>query len=135
MGSFTLGFVGEGKKGPQSRWTMNPYVFDNDYYKELILGNDSPYVKTGADLKLMETPDLKMWVENYAEDSELFFKNYAKAHVKLSERTYDSLYSEFTNSTREDGFQEIPLYRIFIDASRGILNGDPETEQWADENI
>lgn len=31
-GTQTLGFRGELKKGPQSRWTMNPYVFDNTYF-------------------------------------------------------------------------------------------------------
>jgi hypothetical protein len=32
MGSFTIGFNGEEKKGPQTRWCMNPYVFDNTYF-------------------------------------------------------------------------------------------------------
>ena len=32
MGSFTIGFNGEDKKGPSTRWCMNPYVFDNTYY-------------------------------------------------------------------------------------------------------
>ena len=37
MGQFTIGFCGEDKKGPQTRWNLNPYVFDNAYYQELIL--------------------------------------------------------------------------------------------------
>ncbi len=32
MGSFTIGFSGEEKKGPNTRWCMNPYVFDNTYF-------------------------------------------------------------------------------------------------------
>ena len=32
MGSFTLGFCGEEKKGYHTRWCMNPYVFDNTYF-------------------------------------------------------------------------------------------------------
>jgi hypothetical protein len=32
-GTQTLGFKGELKKGHQSRWTMNPYVFDNTYFQ------------------------------------------------------------------------------------------------------
>lgn len=32
MGSFTLGFCGDDKKGPHTRWCMNPYVFDNTYF-------------------------------------------------------------------------------------------------------
>lgn len=43
MGFHTVGFMGEGKKGPMSRWTQNPYVFDNDYFKELLRGNESRY--------------------------------------------------------------------------------------------
>lgn len=32
MGTNTLGFVGNEKKGAHTRWCMNPYVFDNTYY-------------------------------------------------------------------------------------------------------
>lgn len=31
-GIHTLGFMSELKKGPKSRWVMNPYVFDNTYF-------------------------------------------------------------------------------------------------------
>ena len=31
-GLHTIGFMSELKKGPQSRWVMNPYVFDNTYF-------------------------------------------------------------------------------------------------------
>jgi len=37
MGHHTLGFVGLEKKGFHTRWCMNPYVFDNSYFKELLL--------------------------------------------------------------------------------------------------
>jgi len=43
-------------------------------------------LKTEADLKLLQNPELKAWVEKYAEDQNLFFENYARAHVKVSER-------------------------------------------------
>lgn len=48
-GVHTLGFIGEHKKGFESRWCMNPYVFDNTYFKEVILGSESKYKKTGAE--------------------------------------------------------------------------------------
>ena len=96
MGSFTIGFVGEARKGPHTRWTQNPYVFDNSYYQELLLGDKSRFHKTEADMKLVQTPELKQWVEMYAQDQELFFRNYAKAHVKLTEITHENtLMSEF----------------------------------------
>jgi L-ascorbate peroxidase len=86
MGSFTLGFVDDDNKGKKGRWTMNPYVFDNSYFKEVLVGHESRYLKTEADLKLLHEPELKEWVEKYAEDQNLFFEQYAKAHVKVSER-------------------------------------------------
>ena len=53
MGSFTLGFCGDEKKGPHTRWCMNPYVFDNTYFKEVLLRDQSKYFKTEADHKLV----------------------------------------------------------------------------------
>lgn len=42
-GLHTLGFRTRDEKGPKTRWTKNPYVFDNDYYKELLLRERSIY--------------------------------------------------------------------------------------------
>jgi catalase (peroxidase I) len=68
------------------------------------LGSDSRYLKTEADLKLLQNPDLKVWVEQYAEDQNLFFENYAKAHVKVSERGQEeNLLSEFDSEDVVDG--------------------------------
>ena len=68
MGSFTLGFNGAAKKGPHTRWTQNPYVFDNTYFKELLLEDESKYFQSEADHKLVQDPALKSWVEAYAQD-------------------------------------------------------------------
>ena len=85
MGSFTLGFNGVEKKGPHTRWCMNPYVFDNTYFQEVLLRDQSKYFKSEADLKLVQNAQLKTWVEAYAQDEELFFRNFAKAFVRVSE--------------------------------------------------
>ncbi len=77
MGSFTLGFATDDNKGKKGRWTMNPYVFDNSYFQEVLLGHSSKYLKTEADLKLLQNQELKQWVEAYAQDQNLFFLNYA----------------------------------------------------------
>ena len=108
MGSYTLGFASDDNKGKKGRWTMNPYVFDNSYFKEVLVGSDSRYLKTEADLKLLNNGELKVWVEKYAEDQNLFFENYAKAHVKISERGQEeNLLSEFDNDDVVDGgYQE-----------------------------
>lgn len=52
-GTQTIGFKGELKKGPHSRWTMNPYVFDNTYFQQLLLGRDSKYFSTEHDHHLV----------------------------------------------------------------------------------
>lgn len=95
MGIHTLGFEGENKKGPMTRWTQNPYVFDNTYYKELLAGQNSRYFSSETDHRLVAQPELRHWVEAYAQDQDLFFVNYAKAHVKASEFGADNLMSEF----------------------------------------
>ena len=96
MGSYTLGFATEDNKGKKGRWTMNPFVFDNSYFKEVLVGHDSRYLKTQGDLSLLHNSEFKVWVERYAEDQDLFFENYARAHVKISERGQeDNLLIEF----------------------------------------
>lgn len=133
MGSFTLGFNSEQKKGSHTRWTMNPYVFDNSYFKELMLGDKSKYSHTDADLRLMQTPELRVWVERYAEDNALFFTNYAKAHVKLSERTHEeTLLSEFDGDNNvRGGYMELPRHRLNLSVAAAIINKDEEAiEGW-----
>lgn len=104
MGSYTLGFARDDNKNKMGRWSMNPYVFDNSYFHEVLLGSNSIYLKTEADLRLLGDPDLKEWVEAYAQDQNLFFENYARAHVKLSERGQeDKLMCEFDESNIVNG--------------------------------
>jgi len=124
MGSFTLGFAGEEKKGAHTRWCMNPYVFDNTYFQELMLRDQSKYFKTEADLKLMQNESLKSWVEAYAQDEELFFSNYAKAHVKVSERAQESnLISEFEpEKTTTGGYMEESRLKKFISSLRVVYS-------------
>ena len=56
----------------------------------------------------MQDSELKQWVEAYAQDQKLFFENYARAHVKISERGQEeNLISEFDESDIIDGgYQE-----------------------------
>ena len=50
MGSHTLGFIGEDKKGHHSRWCLNPFVFDNTYFQDLLMGDRTRYAKLQEDL-------------------------------------------------------------------------------------
>lgn len=104
MGSYTIGFANDENITKQGRWCMNPYVFDNTYFQEVLLGHDSKYLKTKADLDLLKDPETKKWVEAYAEDQNLFFTNYAKAHIKVSEYGHEAdLLSEFNDDDIVDG--------------------------------
>jgi L-ascorbate peroxidase len=44
MGSHTLGFAHSDRSGFHGRWTQNPHVFDNSYYKEVLLGERSRFL-------------------------------------------------------------------------------------------
>jgi catalase (peroxidase I) len=74
----------------------------------VLLGHDSKYLKTEADLKLLHRPEFKHWVEAYAQDQNLFFTNYARAHVKVSEMGQEEhLLSEFNEADIVNGgYQE-----------------------------
>ena len=53
MGTNTIGFIGSEKKGSHTRWCINPFVFDNTYFQELLLRDQSKYAKDESDLKLL----------------------------------------------------------------------------------
>jgi len=108
MGGYTLGFASDDNKTKKARWTMNPYVFDNSYFQEVLLGANSKYLKTEADLALLASPEHKQWVESFAEDNNLFFETYARAHVKVSEAGQEAnLMSEFDEGDIVNGgYQE-----------------------------
>lgn len=115
MGSHTLGFIGESKKGYESRWVMNPYVFDNTYFQDLLLGDRARYIKTAADLGLLKDSEARRWVETYAQDETLFFTDYANAHNKLSELGQeDQLVSELDGTNIVDGGYQEPSRYHFI---------------------
>merc|ERR1711937_1115719 len=95
--------MGHNKKGAKSRWCMNPYVFDNTYFKEVMMGNSSKYYRTQHEDALLSNEEHKKWVEQYAADENLFFTNYAKAHVALSEANHDELLCEMADMPQVDG--------------------------------
>jgi len=68
MGSHTLGFAHPDRTGFQGRWTQNPHVFDNTYYKEVLLGEKSRFLKTPAEHMLLENSEMKRFCEMYAQD-------------------------------------------------------------------
>jgi L-ascorbate peroxidase len=98
MGSHTLGFASGEGTGPSNRWTQNPHVFDNSYYKEVLLGDKSKFLKTRGEILLAQDPSLRAVAEQFAQDEQAFFREYAVAHVKMSELGQEhNLLSEFDN--------------------------------------
>lgn len=63
MGSHTIGFAREDRSGYKGRWTQNPHVFDNDYFKEVLLGEKTRFLRTPAEIMLYEEHDLKQICE------------------------------------------------------------------------
>jgi hypothetical protein len=57
FGYRTLGFVSNKAEHEEKRWTRNPYVFDNNYYVEL-LNKDSGYYKFPSDRALLNVNKL-----------------------------------------------------------------------------
>lgn len=93
FGNRTLGFLKNKDWDQEQRWSRNPYVFDNNYYQEL-LDNTSPYVRTPSDLALINDNDFYKWVEAYARDQELFFEHFSDSYRRLSEIGYTNLQYE-----------------------------------------
>lgn len=68
MGSHTIGFASMERSGFQGRWTQNPHIFDNSYYKEVLLGDRSKFLKTKGEILLASDSELRGYCEQYAED-------------------------------------------------------------------
>jgi L-ascorbate peroxidase len=66
-------------------WTKNEIVFDNSYYIELLANDNEKLLRLNSDNSLLTVPELKFWVEKFAEDNDFFFREYAVSHKKLSE--------------------------------------------------
>ena len=76
------GGKGVGMPGGKS-WTKNWLSFNNEYYKKD--GKDKELLNLSTDKILFIDPIFKKYVEEYGKDQNSFFRDYAKAHVKLSQ--------------------------------------------------
>ena len=63
MGSQTIGFAKMENTGLTGRWTQNPHVFDNSYYKEVLLGDRTKYLRTNSEIILYEDSELRGYCE------------------------------------------------------------------------
>lgn len=80
--------MGKGHKertGFEGAWTADPSKFDNTYYQNILAKDDGGFLRLPSDMALLDEPETAELVRVYANDQDLFFKDYAKAHQKLSE--------------------------------------------------
>eukprot|EP00184_Porphyridium_aerugineum_P002136 CAMPEP_0184695076 /NCGR_PEP_ID=MMETSP0313-20130426/2827_1 /TAXON_ID=2792 /ORGANISM="Porphyridium aerugineum, Strain SAG 1380-2" /LENGTH=295 /DNA_ID=CAMNT_0027153467 /DNA_START=84 /DNA_END=971 /DNA_ORIENTATION=- len=84
-GAHTYGRAHSDRSGfPDKAWTTNPHVFDNAYFKELLANNNIELLRLNSDEALLDEAAMKKIVKDYAEDQNLFFKDYSAAHHRLS---------------------------------------------------
>ncbi|HNI99301.1 MAG TPA: hypothetical protein PL169_24770, partial [Leptospiraceae bacterium] len=79
-GAHTLG------KSNGKSFTDNPFVFDTDYFKNLLLSEneETEYGFLPTDYMLLKNAESRKWVIRYAFDRNLFFSDFSKAMLKLS---------------------------------------------------
>ncbi|KAI8911043.1 heme peroxidase [Gorgonomyces haynaldii] len=100
-GAHALGRCHPDRSGFTGPWTFSPITFSNDYFKLLLSETwrqkkwDGPkqfedkkttqLMMLPTDLALIQDKSFRKYVELYAKDSDLFFKDFSKAFNKLEE--------------------------------------------------
>lgn len=99
VGCHVLGRCHTDRSGYDGKWVQNPIRFSNQYFIQLLrqkwtkrnwdgpeqfTNEDGELMMLPTDMALLEDPWRK-WVDIYAKDKELFFKDFATAFNKLIE--------------------------------------------------
>jgi len=98
-GAHTLGRCHISRSGFDGPWTTQPLVFNNAYYVTLLKRTWVPRKWDGplqyedeeteslmmlpTDMALVWDPKFKVWVEKYAKDQDLWFKDFANVFARL----------------------------------------------------
>eukprot|EP01121_Diplochlamys_sp_Union-15-3_P015902 TRINITY_DN5321_c0_g1_i1.p1 TRINITY_DN5321_c0_g1~~TRINITY_DN5321_c0_g1_i1.p1 ORF type:complete len:390 (-),score=81.54 TRINITY_DN5321_c0_g1_i1:7-1146(-) len=100
VGAHALGRCHTDRSGYTGPWTRSPTTFSNDYFVQLLENKWTPKKWDGplqyedpsgelmmlpADLALIQDERFKKYVKMYAEDEDLYFKDFAAAFAKLME--------------------------------------------------
>jgi len=75
-GAHTLGHT------QRKPFTVDPWVFSNSYYRQLMQMSGPGLL--GTDDAMLDDPDLRPYVELYAEDQGRFFADFAEAYQRLT---------------------------------------------------
>lgn len=93
FGNRTLGFLRNREDYREKRWSRNPWVFDNNYFQEL-LDPKSPYLKTKSDNALIEDDEFRKIVEDFAKNQTNFFLAFKQVYERVSDFGYENLLEE-----------------------------------------
>jgi len=98
LGAHALGRCHTDRSGYSGPWTNSPVTFSNDYFVQLLENKWTPKKWNGphqyedasgslmmlpTDLALLDDKVFRTWVEAYAKDEALFFRDFAFAWQKL----------------------------------------------------
>ncbi|CAH8344928.1 unnamed protein product [Eruca vesicaria subsp. sativa] len=84
-GGHTLGRAHKERSDFEGPWTRDPLKFDNSYFVELLKGETPELLQLKTDKALLSDPKFEPYVKLYAKDEDVFFRDYAISHKKLSE--------------------------------------------------
>ncbi|KAK1927065.1 heme peroxidase [Papiliotrema laurentii] len=128
-GAHNLGRCHADRSGFDGPWVVNPTRFSNQYFKLLLTRKwkvrewDGPkqyetivagtrLMMLPTDMALIEDPKFKVWVEKYAADQNLFFKDFALAFGKLIELGVDRDDTRFAKLVNKAAAEGKPLDKV-----------------------
>lgn len=100
IGAHAVGRCYTDRSGYSGPWTRAEWTFSNEFYRELLdekwtvkkWNGPRQYEDASGDLMMLPTdmvclwePELRKYVEMYAKDEDLWFQDFTKAFVKLTE--------------------------------------------------
>jgi len=100
IGAHSIGRCHTDRSGYSGPWTKAPLMFSNEYYRELLENKwtirkwkgpeqyedpSGELMMLPGDMAFLKDPQFKKYVEMYAKDEELFFRDFAQAFQKLEE--------------------------------------------------
>eukprot|EP00232_Nephroselmis_pyriformis_P025959 CAMPEP_0182859256 /NCGR_PEP_ID=MMETSP0034_2-20130328/4181_1 /TAXON_ID=156128 /ORGANISM="Nephroselmis pyriformis, Strain CCMP717" /LENGTH=336 /DNA_ID=CAMNT_0024990827 /DNA_START=108 /DNA_END=1114 /DNA_ORIENTATION=+ len=78
-GAHTLGRGHKDRSGHVGPWTERPLEFSNDYFELLLEGGRAGLLALPTDKALLNSKEMRTWVQAYADDKALFFEDFAAA--------------------------------------------------------
>ncbi|KAF8101116.1 hypothetical protein N665_0210s0051 [Sinapis alba] len=100
-GGHTLGRAHKERSDFEGPWTRDPLKFDNSYFVELLNGETPELLQLKTDKALLGDPKFEPYVKLYAKDEDVFFRDYAVSHKKLSELGFNNPQRKTTSTVTQ----------------------------------